>query len=164
MSLRRYCKRGHDPYMDQWHRPDSVSRFVDVNRARWLTQIDIDSCEYCHLGGCLEPVALVETKLIWSREKTMTVTNNLARRAAIPAFLVEYETTKPTGACDHCGQPVAVDGNDIAYFVATGVSGSLPEMDPAKYAEWLWELRFGHWRSECGNPAATRMLEWKVDQ
>src|SRR5690554_3397154 len=163
MSQRRRCKRGHDPYMDQWHRAESVQRFIDRLRAQWLTQIDIDSCEYCFLGGCLQPVALIETKLIWSVDKTITVTQNLAKRAGIPAYLVEYETTLPTAKCDTCHQPVAVEGNDIEYFIITGPDGPLPEKDPAKYAEWLWELRFDHWRNECTNPAREKMLNFLTD-
>lgn len=163
MSQQRRCKRGHDPYLDQWHRRESVNRFLDGNRAQWLTMIDVDACEYCHLGGCLEPVALIETKLIWSREKTMTVTANLARRASLPVFLVEYETLKPSESCETCEQPVAVEGNDIAYFVITGDGAPQDELSPQAYAEWLWRLRLGHWRDGCVNPAAARMLAWKVE-
>jgi hypothetical protein len=132
---------------------------MDRRRAQWLTMIDIDACEYCHLGGCLDPVALIETKLIWSRDKTIIVTENLARRASLPAFLVEYETTLPTQLCDQCEHPIAVDGNDISYFVVTGDSGA-EEKSPQEYAEWLWGLRFRHWREQCPNPASARMLGW----
>lgn len=147
--------------MDQWHRRESVNRFLDGNRAQWLTMIDVDACEYCHLGGCLEPVALIETKLIWSREKTITVTANLGRRASLPVYLVEYETLKPSELCGACDQPVAVDGNDIAYFAVTGEGAPSDELTPKDYAEWLWALRLEHWQSACPNPASARMLNWQ---
>jgi hypothetical protein len=148
--------------MDQWHRKDSVKRFIDPQRAEWLTMIDVDCCEYCFLGGCLEPVALIETKLIWSREKSITVTTNLARRANIPAYLVEYQTTMPTAQCEACEQPMAVVDNDIEYFAITGPGAPEDVVKPPDYAEWLWSLRLDHWLTECRNPAAKRMTQWET--
>lgn len=165
-SRERRMPRGHDFYMDVWHRRESLQRFVGRQRADWMSQIDIDCCEYCHLGGCLEPVALIETKLIWASDKTMTVTRNLARRAELAggAYLVEYETKSQVSLCDECGRPDADPDNDILYFIVTDAladrGGTLPEQTPSEYAEWLWSLRFEHWRSECTNPAKARMLDW----
>lgn len=155
--------------MDVWHRPESIRRFLGRPRDEWISQIDIDCCEYCHLGGCSEPVALIETKLIWSREKTFTVTKNLAQRANLTGgvFLVEYETTKPTRLCDECGRPDADPDNDISYFIVTDHSlerGGSVEKSPAEYAEWLWSLRFRHWQDECSNPARLRMLKWSAGE
>lgn len=155
MTQQRRLARGHDLYLDEWHRKDSLSRFVGRERAGWMTMIDIDSCEYCFLGGCYQPVALIETKLIISREKTLTVTENLARRASLPAHLVEYAPTLDSIMCDTCGRPDATPGNDIDYFV---IDGRL-EKTPAEYAEWLWNLRIPHWLHECTNPAKRHMLE-----
>lgn len=165
MSQRRGMPRGHDFYMDYWHRRDSLERFVDRHRAEWMSQIDIDSCEYCHLGGCLEPVALIETKLVWSDSKTLTVTKNLARRASLAGsvFLVEYDLERLPVYCDDCGRPAEDPENDIKYFVVTNANGDSHEMDPAQYAEWLWSLRFPHWENECTNPARKRMLQWHVE-
>jgi hypothetical protein len=151
--------------MDIWHRPESLKRFVGPLRADWMSQIDIDCCEYCHLGGCMEPIALIETKLIMSTQKAMTVTRNLARRASLSGgiFLVEYETTKPATLCAECGRPDADPDNDIAYFIVTDGSveqGESVERTPEQYAEWLWSLRRPHWEIECRNPARLRMLEW----
>lgn len=151
--------------MDVWHRPEALKRFVDPLRADWMSQIDIDCCEYCHLGGCMEPVALIETKLVMSRQKAMTVTRNLARRASLSGgiFLVEYETTKPPRLCAECGRPDADPDNDISYFIVTDGSvekGKSVERTPAEYAEWLWSLRRPHWENECENPARLRMLEY----
>jgi hypothetical protein len=165
VSQRRNLPRGHDFYMDVWHRKDSLQRFVGPRRAGWMSQIDIDCCEYCHLGGCLEPVALIETKLIMSTDKTVTVTKNLARRAELSGgcYLVEYETTKPPIVCYECGRPDSVPDNDIAYFIVTDGSlerGGSVEKTPVEYAEWLWSLRIPHWDSECTNPARLRMLGW----
>ena len=165
MSQNRRAPRGHDLYLDVWHRRDSLQRFVGQQRATWMSLIDIDCCEYCHLGGCLEPVALIETKLVWSSEKTITVTRNLARRANLTGavFLVEYATVRETSLCDQCGRPDADLDNDISYFIVT--DGSVErsagrEMSPAEYAEWLWMLRFPHWQQECANPARSKMLAW----
>lgn len=154
MSQDRRSPRGHDLYLDVWHRKDSLSRFVGSQRAHWMSMIDIDCCEYCFLGGCFQPVALIETKLIISTEKTMTVTENLAHRANLPAYLVEYAPTRDSISCETCGRPDASPENDIEYFVINGTD----EKTPAQYAEWLWSLRVTHWRSECSNPASQRML------
>jgi hypothetical protein len=155
--------------MDVWHRPDSLKRFVGLRRADWMSQIDIDCCEYCHLGGCNEPIALIETKLVMSTAKTMTVTRNLARRADLSGgiFLVEYETTKPARLCSECGRPDADPDNDIEYFVVTDGSvdkGQSVERTPAEYAEWLWSLRRPHWENECENPARLRMLTYPTPE
>ncbi len=152
MSRTRNVARGFDVYLDYWHRRESLSRFVGPQRADWMSMIDIDCCEYCHLGGCSQPVALIETKLVWSQSKNATVMVNLARRTdpPLPAYLVEYDLLNPINAPE----------NDITYFVVTDlISNTDPtEMTPTDYAEWLWSLRYPHWRSECRNPARSRML------
>ncbi len=165
MSHARHLPRGHDQYLDIWHRKESLRRFLDPQVAEWMSLIDIDCCEYCHLGGCLEPVALIETKLVMSTDKTMTVTRNLARRASLSGgvYLVEYQTAKPSRLCAECGRPDADPDNDIEYFIITDGSvdqGESVERTPAEYAGWLWSLRFPHWMSECRNPARSRMLSW----
>jgi hypothetical protein len=167
MSQIRHLPRGHDQYMDIWHRKQSLVRFLDPQRAGWMSLIDIDCCEYCHLGGCLEPVALIETKLVMSNDKTMTVTRNLARRAKLSGgvYLVEYETTKPSRLCAECGRPDADPDNDIKFFIVTDGSveqGNSVEYGPKEYAEWLWSLRRLHWEDECRNPARRHMLTWPV--
>ncbi len=163
MSQQRNHLRGHDPYMDVWHRRDSLSRFVGKNRATWMSQIDIDSCEYCHL--CSEPIALVETKTIWARSKNGTVTAKLAERASLSAYLVEYQTHGPALTCSTCGRPNAIEGDDILRFLVSqwhpkpaGDNAGRREMYPVEYANWLWSLRFGHWRVECNHPLSVRML------
>ena len=113
----------------------------------------------------MEPVALIETKLVMSTQKAMTVTRNLARRAGLSGgiFLVEYATVKPSRLCAVCGRPDADPDNDIEYFIVTDGAterGESVEYSPAEYAEWLWSLRRSHWENECRNPAAKRMLSW----
>lgn len=157
MSQHRNHKRGHDPYHDVWHRSDALARFLGKQRARATSLIDIDGCEYCHL--CREPVALIEVKAIWARSKVGTVTANLARRAKLPAFLVEYETYGPTFTCHECGRAEAGDDDEIIRFFVTQwypADDERHEMEPAAYAEWLWRLRANHWQHACANPAAER--------
>lgn len=158
MSQLRRHKRGHDPYMDVWHRRDSLVRFVGKLRAGWMSQIDIDSCEYCHL--CYEPVALIETKDIKAISKAGTVTTRLAGRAHLEAYLVEYELNGQRGCCSTCGRAEPIGDEDILRFFVTEWTGQSPTrtpMEPSAYAEWLWSLRFPHWESECTNPQAPRM-------
>lgn len=120
--------------------------------------IDVDSCEYCFLAGCFQPVALIETKLIISTDKTMTVTANLANRATIPAYLVEYAPKFDTIWCPTCGRPDATPDNDIDYFIVDGAE----EKTPQQYADWLWDLRLPHWRDECTNPARVHMPSYRT--
>jgi hypothetical protein len=153
--------RGHDPYMDHWHRLDSLKRFVGRARADWMSQIDIDSCEFCHL--CYEPVALIETKDLSALMKVGTVTAKLAGRAHLEAYLVEYELTESRTECGTCGRAEASGAEDIVRFFVTewtGASFDRREMAPKQYAEWLWSLRTPHWESECQHGAAPRMLKW----
>jgi hypothetical protein len=156
MSQRRRNKRGHDPYMDVWHRSEHLSRYVGKFRAQWMHQIDIDSCEYCHL--CSEPVALIETKNVEAVTKAGTVTTLLAGRAHLDFYLVEYELKQPLHECTECGAAQEVQGQGIVRFFVTDELLDRRQMDPQEYAEWLWSLRIPHWQSSCSNPAAPRML------
>lgn len=161
MSQQRRHKRGHDPYHDVWHRSASLQRFLGAQRARWVSLIDIDGCEYCNL--CYEPVALIEVKALWARTKVGTVTANLARRAGTVAYLVEYETHGPTFTCSECGRAEAADDTDeIVRFYVTQwwpQDGERVEYEPHEYADWLWNLRADHWRDECQHARASWMLE-----
>ena len=57
MSLKeRYGKR--DLTYSSWHRPESISRFLEKRYAYNLDFIDLDAIEYCHF--CKEPLALIE--------------------------------------------------------------------------------------------------------
>lgn len=145
MSQQRRAPRGGtDPYLDVWHRSPTLDRYLG-RRARWVSLIDIDCCEFCHL--CSEPVALIELKDVRAASKVGTVTARLASRAMIPAWLVEYE--------------ISDDGTDITRFIATPwhpVGEGPRELTPQEYAEWLWALRADHWKNECRNGAAGRML------
>jgi len=124
-----------------------------------MTQIDVDSCEYCHL--CSEPVALIETKDVHAMTKASTVTTKLAERAHLEAYLVEYELNGDRGSCSACGRAEPAAHEDIVKFFVTEWTGSAYErepLDPKPFAEWLWSLRFPHWQSECSNPRSAAML------
>jgi len=161
MSQERRHGRGHDFYMDVWHRKDSMRRFVDGVTAGWMSQIDVDSCEYCHM--CYEPVALIETKDVKEVSKVWTVTRNLATRADLEAYLVEYELSGTRLKCVSCDRVDGADDIDLVMFhvtrwdATTGLFVRDP-MSPQAYAEWLWKLRYPHWTTECRNPAAPKML------
>ena len=147
MSQERRSARGWDVYLDYWHRSAALRRFLGNTRAGLVSLIDIDCCEFCHL--CSEPVALIETKDIRARTKVGTVTARLASRAMLEAYLVEYEVNEA--------------GDDITEFIVTAwhpVGSGPRSFSPQQYADWLWELRSAHWRSECTNPASKQMLAW----
>jgi ferredoxin len=159
MSQERRNPRGHDFYMDVWHRKNNLKRFIDRQRAAWMSQIDIDACEYCNLCG--QPVAVIETKDITETCKATTVTEKLAERAQLPVFLVEYQLAHPIERCVSCGRPDEVHGQDIVQFWVTDLSvGERLLKLPTDYAEWLWSLRERHWKFECQNGAATKMLHY----
>lgn len=140
---RRSTRTNHDVYLDFWHRREALSRYLG-RRAQWVSLIDIDCCEYCHL--CYEPVALVETKDIRAKSKAGTVTAKLASRAMLPAWVVEYSLTPA--------------GDDIEWFRLTQWHPQRPgtqQLTAQQYALWLWDLRREHWLRECRNGAAPRM-------
>ncbi len=67
-----------------WHRADRISRFLGRRRAALLSVIDIDWCEYCNVGSCREPLALIETARDQSGNRAVkpaTVTGKLATKA-----------------------------------------------------------------------------------
>jgi hypothetical protein len=163
MSQNRRNLRGHDYYMDVWHRSDSLKRLIDRQRAQWMCLIDIDACEYCHL--CYEPVALIETKNVTAVSKASTVTEKLADRATLPAFLVEYQLLHPIEQCDSCGHPTETHKQDIVQFWVTKLDTQDRVLKlPTDYAEWLWSLRVRHWKLECPNGAAMRMVHYPADE
>uniref|UniRef100_A0A6M3J283 Uncharacterized protein n=1 Tax=viral metagenome TaxID=1070528 RepID=A0A6M3J283_9ZZZZ len=116
-----------------WHRPSSISRYVSKLDASLLGMIDLDAIEVCTF--CKEPLALIETKSSFARERVMTYTAALGRRARVPVFLVVYTPT-PTG-------------DDIASFlIQRHGSTETWTATPAEYATWLLKLRSDH-SSQC---------------
>lgn len=72
-----------------WHRIDSIQRFVGPAMARHLTMIDVDSLEYC--SSCRKPVAVIETaRDVGQAAKPSLVTLRLAQAANVPGFTLLY--------------------------------------------------------------------------
>lgn len=109
----------------QWHRPQSIRRFLGFRVASWLTVIDIDWCEYC--GSCKEPVALIETQEGNRPPKDAPVMRRLAHRADLPAYSVSY----------------VVEDALITSFRVRDLNGGVGELrlTPDKYAAFLVSLR-----------------------
>jgi hypothetical protein len=148
MSQRRRAARGPDLYLDVWHRQEHLAQYLGPRRAGLVHLIDIDCCEYCNL--CSEPVALIETKDIRAASKSGKVTAKLASRALLPAWLVEY-----TVADD------AIEGFRVTPWHPVGQAPR--DLTPGEFADWLWDLRTDHWRDECRDPSAGRMLSYGRD-
>lgn len=131
MSQTRRFARGHDVYLDDWHRAPSMRRFLGARHAAQLAMIDVDSCEYCY--RCYRPLALIETERWTPKPKTTTVLAYLARLADVPAYRVSYEPSS--------------DGTDLAWFEVERL-GSRPgrprRLNPQEYADVLWSLREHH--------------------
>jgi hypothetical protein len=117
-----------------WHRPDRIRAYLGPRRAAQLTVIDIDWCEYCAV--CREPVALIETARDDRGNRTVkpaTVTFKLAKKAAVPAYVVLYSAA---------GEGVDASLKDFRVQQA-GQTGWVA-MSPSQYAEFLWSLHESH--------------------
>lgn len=80
----------------EWHRPDSICRFLSEGSAHVadaLALIDIDCTLYLEYDDRnKEPLALIETaRDIGQQSKPATVTRRLAQKADLPAFTVLYK-------------------------------------------------------------------------
>lgn len=133
MSLKeRYGKR--DLVYSKWHRPQSISRFLDDQYAYNLDFIDLDAIEYCYF--CKEPLALLElAKDVGQSHKSTVVCCNLANRANLPAYLVFYKS----------------ENGDIAQFRVRQVAPVFEDcgiLTPKEYAELLQNFRESHY-PEC---------------
>jgi len=76
-----------------WHRRQSTKRFVGIEKAQLLAQIDLDCCIWVEYDEKTKiPLALIETAIdIGQKYKNATVTYNLSRMAKIPSYIVLYK-------------------------------------------------------------------------
>lgn len=120
-----------DVTFNEWHRVDSLARYLPYELARDLKMIDIDNVEYC--SRCGEPLAIIETARDTGKkdqQKHTTYIERLALRSNVPAYLVFY-TLNDTG-------------DDVTHLRVRKVHPRhwlTQEWTPAEYSEWLVELR-----------------------
>lgn len=132
----------------RWHRPEWTERFLGKMHASWLSQIDIDSCEYC--DQCGKPLALIELQASTAPPKAAPVTCKVARLSGLSAFSVSYVPT--------LGGDDVEKGQDIGRFrwqQQAPERSSVVDLEPADYAAWLWTLREDH-LPNCPRPALRR--------
>lgn len=134
MSSQRH-KKEVDWLWNEWHREgrDKMWRFLGKREAWELGNIDIDTCEWCRY--CKQPLALIEAK-VWGADRNLTVTENLAARAQIPAYCVEYRPTEGD----------VWNGQDIAEFRVTSSTSTQVYM-PDEMANFLYDMRSEHYRT-----------------
>jgi len=86
----RYGSR--DMAYSAWHRRLSTRRYVGIEKAQLLAMIDLDARLWVEYDDdTKEPLALIEiAQDVGQRHKSATVTQKLAERAELPAFLALY--------------------------------------------------------------------------
>lgn len=85
-----------------WHRRLSTARFIGIEQAQLLSMIDLDAALYVEFdSGSKFPLALIETaRDVGQMHKPATVTQNLARRANLPAYCVLYRHAREANPAD----------------------------------------------------------------
>lgn len=132
-----------DLIYNDWHRRDSLVRWLTDMEAYRCAAIDVDFCEWC--TKCYQPIALVETQQSRTFDKPYQVTQNLARMAGIEGYVVSYWTTD--------------DGLDVAGMRVQQIAPQLDapvEMEPGDWARALYEMRVRHEMTSCTNQHAMR--------
>lgn len=143
-----------------WHRRDSVGRYVTEWQARYLYMSDVDANELC--VWCYSAVALIETtRYIGSFAKNADATAKLSAKVGVPSFTVYFVADEPDN-CHACHQWIA-PWPDITTFYVVGPHGEddVPrQMTPAEYAAFLVGLRLTH-ETRCDRvPAGDRA--WRM--
>lgn len=127
-DMEKYGQR--DLTYSWWHRKASIERFLSDFEAWRLGMVDIDDVEYCR--WCYEPLSLIElAQDIGQSHKPAAVTENLAIKAEIPAYLCFYTVSR----------------SDIAQFRVTSLThGEFVDeiMTPAEYAQFLSSFHDSH--------------------
>lgn len=141
MSLQeRYGFR--DSCYSQWHRPNSVRRFVGIEKAQLLSMIDIDVVPWVEYDEkTKEALALIETALdVGQTMKPAYITKSLAKRAGLPCYVVLYKLSESVN-------PANCECRDITEF---RVKRLLPEPETGwiKYSPKAWADMLVLMRSE----------------
>lgn len=156
MSQHRRSPLDMQAVYSDWHRARCLSELLDerdgtgpVTRASRQTFIDLDWVEAC--AYCRFPVALVEIKHAAAGGST-EITERLALRANLPAYLVTFDTGDPEGVMpelESLGRRAAElrRSLDIGPFSVTELrSGNGPlAQSPRQHAEWITALRQRHY-------------------
>lgn len=128
-----------------WHRRHSTRRFIGIEDAQLLAMIDLDASLYVEYdNGDKEPLALIETAIDKGQtHKSSTVTQKLAIRSGLPAYVVLYRLSAIPNPADE-------NWKDIASFRVRRINPQ-PEQawriyTPQQWAENLLKLR--RWRAE----------------
>lgn len=128
-----------------WHRRQSTSRFIGMEKAQLLAMIDIDAALYVEFDDLSrEPVGLIEVALERNKYKAATVTRNLALRASLPSFVVLYTPDNMNL------NPADPNWPDILKFRVKRLTPEFEEgwreLTPAAWCKTLLDLR--SWSSE----------------
>lgn len=124
----------------QWHRINSIKRFVGEKNARLLAMIDIDVTIYVEYeDSTKEPICLIEiARDIGQVNKPSTVTRKLAEKANIYAFTVLYTVSKTAK------NPAAEQWHDVEHLRVKQIypnKTSWKELSPAEWANVLLNMR-----------------------
>lgn len=134
----RYDTR--DRTYSAWHRRLSTRRFVGIENAQLLSMIDLDASLYVEYDdGTKEPLALIETAQdVGQSIKPATVTQKLAKRANLPAYVLLYKKSATPN-------PSNPEYADIASFrykrLWPDPCGTWVTVTPDEWAENLLKLR-----------------------
>ncbi len=133
----RYGYRGRE--YSVWHRRNSTRRFVGIEHAQRLAMIDVDAAIFLEYDdGTKEPMALVEVaRDVGQDHKTATVTQTLAAKAKIPAYVVLYTLSDQANPADKtCCDIQAFRVRLLNPYVTAWVL-----MSPVSWAKYLLRVR-----------------------
>ena len=124
----------------EWHRTNSIKRFVGAENAKLLAMIDIDVVLYAEYEDSRkEPICLIETaRDIGQSNKPSTITRRLAEKANIHAFTVLYTPSKTAK------NPAAKQWPDIEKLRVKQIypnKTSWKELSPTEWARVLLNMR-----------------------
>lgn len=121
-----------------WHRVESIQRFLTMDDAKRLTMIDLDGLEYCK--RCRECVGVIEAAQdVGQTFKPSIVTRKLAIRLGVPGLLIFWRPTEARNG----------DHPDIDRFRVQLIAPEFQperELTPQQFALWLVRL---HDRCAC---------------
>lgn len=124
-----------------WHRPRSISRYIDRKVAITLTMADIDTIIWLEYDiKTKEPLVLIETAVDRGQFKLATCLKKLAIKANIPCFVVLYTLAEHQNPAD-------TRWKDIEKFRVKRLwpkpERRWQKMTPRQWAETLLKIREG---------------------